>query len=149
MATEDLFKTRMVADSTLMAILGGGVFTAGTVGDLGVTRETTPAAFDTSGYLKPSALVRQRGNVPDGNVRDGMAQVTSAIQVVEIYMYQDSGYDQIDLALARLYDLFEGYQFANSFPAELVNIIDRQRDTGALAGASLARMDFAVFNIIS
>jgi hypothetical protein len=64
-------------------------------------------------------------------------------------MYQDSGYDQIDLALARLYDLFEGYQFANSFPAELVNIIDRQRDTGALAGASLARMDFAVFNIIS
>jgi hypothetical protein len=149
MATEDLFKTRMVADSTLMAILDGGVYAAGETGINGITRETAPGAFDANGYLEPAALVRQRGNVPDGNVRDGMAQVTSAIQVVEIYVYQDSGYDQIDLALARLYDLFEGYQFANSFPAELVNIIDRQRDTGALAGASLARMDFAVYNIIS
>lgn len=148
MALEDDFATRMLADGTLMAILDGGVYKAGTVGLEGITRETAAGAFDANGYLEPAALVRQRGNVPDNVVRDGMAQKTSAVQVVEIYIYQDSGYDQIDLAVARIYALLEGWQPTASFPVELVNMIDRQRDTGALAGASLARMDFAVYNVI-
>jgi hypothetical protein len=140
----------MTGDVTLMAVLTGGVFKAETVGREGVTRETAAAAFDANGYLKPCALVRQRGNVPDGNVSDGITQQTSAAQVVEVYVYEDRGYSNIDAALDRLYALFQGYAFtgaSGSFPCEWVNTIDRQRDNGALANASLARIDFAVYSV--
>ncbi len=141
------FATRMAADATLMAILTGGVYKAETVGVEGITRESAAAAFDASGYLRPCALVRQRGLIPDGNVIDPMAQVTSATRVVEVWLYQDRNYDQIDLALARIRALFQGYQFSDSFEVFWINTIDRQRDTGALANASLARIDFAVYSV--
>lgn len=146
MAREDDFATRMTGDATLMAILTGGVYKSGTVGLEGITRDTVPAAF-SGGYLLPSALVKQRGNVADNQVRDGIAQHTSTTQVVEIYLYQDTGYTAIDLAKARLYVLFEGYQFNDSLPVESVNEVGRERDDGALAGASLERIDFAVYSV--
>lgn len=147
MSREADFKARMIADTTLMAILDGGVFTSEDVGRDGITRTSAPDAFDANGFLQPAALVKQRGNVPDNQVVDQMAQIRSATQVIEIYLYQDSGYDQVDLARARLYVLFEGYAFSNTFPAEWVNTIDRQQDEGALSGASLARIDFLVADI--
>lgn len=146
MAREDDFATRMLADATLVAILTGGIYKSGTVGLEGITRDTTPLAF-SNGYLLPSALVKQRGNVADNQVRDGIAQHTSTIQVVEIYLYQDTGYTSIDSAKARLYVLFEGHQFNDSLPVESVNELDRERDDGALAGASLERIDFAVYSV--
>lgn len=147
MAREDDFASRMTGDATLMVILTGGVFKSGTVGDEGITRETAPDAFDANGYLEPCALVVQRAAVPDNQVRDGIAQHTSTVQVVEVWLYQDSGYTQIDLAKARLYVLFEGYQFNDSLPVESVNEVGRERDDGALAGASLERVDFAVYSV--
>jgi hypothetical protein len=137
----------MEADTTLMAILTGGVYTSAGVGRDGITRTSAEDAFDTNGFLQPAALVKQRGNVPDNQVVDQMEQHRSATQVTEIYVYQDTGFDQIDLALARLYVLFEGYTFSGAFPAEWVNTIDREQDEGALQGASLARIDFLVADI--
>lgn len=148
---ESDFATRMAADATLMATLTGGVFRSELVGREGITRETAAGAFDTNLYLKPCALVKQRGLVPDGAIRDEIEQDTSVRQVVEVYLYEDSGYTSIDAAISRLFVLFQGWQFAGasaSFPVELVNIIDRQRDEGALKGKSLARVDFAVFSIL-
>lgn len=147
MAREDDFATRMEADATLMAILTGGVYTAGELGFEGITRETAAGAFDADLYLKPAALVRQRGLVPDGMVEDDVDQDTSVRQVVEVYLYQDTGYASIDLAASRLFVLFQGYQFADSFPVKLINQIDRQRDEGALKGRSLARLDWEVFSV--
>lgn len=147
MAIEEDFATRMEADATLMAILTGGVYTAGAVGLEGITREATPSAF-SGGYLRPAALVRQRGNVPTFDVVDYIQQVTSASQIVEIYLYEDRGYTNIDAALARLYTLFQGHIMADTFEIRLANVIDRQRDQGSLAGASLARLDWQVVNII-
>lgn len=151
MSRETDFATRMLADAPLMAVLTGGVFQSGLVGIEGLGREATPGAFDADGFLKITALVRERSLVPSGEVRDGMAQVVSATQVVEIYCFADSGagYTAIDAALARLFVLFEGWQPADAFPVEWINTINRERDQGALSGASLARMDFAVYSIIS
>lgn len=148
MAREDDFAARMTADATLMAILTGGVHKSGSVGIEGITRETVPSAF-SDGYLLPAALVHQRGLIPDGTIRDGMAQHASATQVVEIYVYADSGagYTAIDNAINRLFVLFEGYQFADSFPVEWSNSIEHVRDTGALDGAGLSRIDFAVYSV--
>jgi len=143
-AREDDFRTRMTGDTTLMATLTGGVYTSSAVGPEGITRDTTPTAFDASGYLKPCALVRQRGSVPTGEVVDYNDRTTSARQIVEIWLYQDRGYSAIDTALARLYVLFQGHQWSNSFETRLANVLDRQRDPGALAGASMARQEWQV-----
>ncbi len=148
MAIESDIATLLSADAALDAILTGGVYAAGTAGRLGITRETTPGAF-SGGYLLPCALIRQRGRVPDGAVRDGAAQTTSTAQVVEIYLYQDTGFTSIDAAAARIYALLEGVAVGtNGFPAELVNIIDRERDQGALLGNSMARMDFVIYSLM-
>lgn len=149
MAIEDEFATRMTGDATLMAILTGGVFKSGTVGPLGITRETATGAFDANGYLEPSVLVRQRSKVPTGDVEDYTDQSTSTSQIVEIWLYEDSaGYTNIDAAMQRIYDLFQGHQLTGTFEARLANTIERARDEGSLNGASMARMDFQVISII-
>jgi hypothetical protein len=144
---ESEIAARLSGDATLMATLTGGVYVSGTVGIDGITRDATPAAF-SGGYLLPCALVRQRGNIPDGQVSDETAQIDSAIQIVEVWFYQDSGYTSIDTAMERARVLLRGYSLTNSFPLTLANVIDRQRDDGALHGASLARQDWQVNNIL-
>lgn len=146
MSREDDFQTLLEADGTLMAILTGGVYTKAETGRDGITRDATPDAF-SSGFLVPCALVKQRGLVPDNAIRDSEEQETSAAQVVEIYIYEDSGYTNIDAAVARIKTLLVGHLFSDSFEVEWFNMIDRERDTGALQGASMARMDFSVRSI--
>lgn len=150
----------MATDATLMAILLGGVWTPSgyilppaivvghTVGIEGIDRTTTPAAF-SGGYLRPCALVRQWGNVPTGDVVDYEAQLASARQRVQIYIYQDApGYTAIDAAKARLYTLFQGHRFSDTFEVRLANDLDRVRDTGSLAGASMRVLDWQVDSIL-
>lgn len=149
MSREGDFAARMTGDATLMAILTGGVHQAGLLGVERITRETVAAAFDANGYLKPCALVQQRADVPTGDVVDYIAQVTSNRQIVEIWVYQDSpGYTAIDAALARLRTLFFGYQFSDTFELRIANVLDRERDDGSLAGASMARQDWQVDSIV-
>lgn len=145
---EDDFKAVMIASAPLLAVLTGGVFTLGATGPEGINRDTTAAAYDAGGYLKPCALIRQRGLVPDNQIVDGLAKIASAGQTVEIYLYQDRGYSAIDAARGLIYNSFQGVPFADTFPVEWSNTIDRQRDTGALAGASMARIDFFVRSIV-
>lgn len=142
MSRETDFRSRMIADTTLMAALTGGVYTVDTIGRDGISRDTAPGAFGTDGYLKPCALVRQRGLVADSQVVD--QSIASGQQVIEIYLYQDNGYSSIDTALARLFVLFNQHQFTNTFPAEWINTLDREQDSGSLKGASLARQEWLI-----
>lgn len=148
MAREEQVAQLLQEDSTLMGILTGGIYARGTVGQNGITRETAPNAFDSHGWLKPCALVKQRGLIPTADVLDYDAKVMSATQVVEVWFYQDTGYDWIDAAMARVYALLQGYRFSDTFELTLSNVIDRERDRGALDGASLARQDWAVYSIL-
>ena len=149
MSRENDFAAIMQADSTLMVTLTGGVYQAGLVGIEGVTRETTPAAF-ANGYLLPVALVKQRGRIPDGQILDTLDQDTSVTQVVECWIYCDSGdgYAPIDNAIQELFHLFQGHKLNDSFPIEWINTIERQRDEGAFKGKPLGRIDFLVRSII-
>lgn len=146
MAREGDFKTRMTGDATLMAILTGGVFVSGETGRDGLTRGDIAGS---DGWIRPAALVRERAVVPDGWVHDQEAQHASARQVVEIWLYEDASYAAIDAAMNRLYTLFQGYMFTDTYPIEWIGGINRQRDEGSLLGASLGRIDFAVFSVRS
>lgn len=148
MSRETDFETRMEADATLMAILTGGVYAYGSLGREGLTRESIPGAFDTNGYLKPCAIVKMRPLVPDGWIHDPDSQDTSARQVIEIWLYDDTDYTSIDAALARLYTLFQAYQFGDTFPLDWDGTpIPRGREEGALKGSSMARQDWLVHDI--
>lgn len=142
--------TLISANSAIMAQLSGGVYQSGLLGVEGITRETTPAAFDSDGYLLPCCVVRQRDLIPTLDVLDFDAQVKSSIQVVECWLYQDAPlYDVIDAVSSLLYGLLQGKRLAYSYELDLVNAISRQRDGGALGNASLSRLDFAVYRILT
>jgi hypothetical protein len=134
------------ADAALLLLLTGGVHVSATVGTLGITRDAVPAAFDANGYLKPTALVRQRNKVPTGDVLDFDAQIESARQIVEVWLYADSGagYGTLDTAAARIRTLLMGETLTGSFELRLALWIDRQRDEGALSGAAMQRLDWQV-----
>lgn len=134
----------LAADPTLNAILTGGIFATATIGRSGITRKNTPSAFDADGYLKPCALVKERDIVPIGDVLDFDAQLESARQAVEVWLYENSGYANIDAAVARVRALLMGEMLANSFELRLALHVRRRRDEGALAGASMERLDFQV-----
>lgn len=134
------------ADATLDALLTGGIHISGTVGPLGITRETVAAAFDANGYLKPTALVRQRNLVPTGDVLDFDAKLESARQMVEVWLYSDQsdGYTTLDSAAAQVRTVLMGRTLTDSFELRLALWIDRGRDEGALSGAALERLDWQV-----
>lgn len=136
----------LTGDATLMALLTGGVHVSATVGQLGITREAVGAAFDASGWLKPTLLVRQRNRVPTGDVLDFDAKIESARQMVEVWLYADgsAGYATLDSAAARVRSLLMGRQLTGSFELQLALWVDRAREEGALSGAALERLDFQV-----
>ena len=146
---ENGFAARMIADTAnLMTLLTGGVHMAHALGIEGITPKTVPTAYDAKGYIKPCALVRARDEVADGIVRDIDAQIVSTVQVVQIHLYEHRGYTFIDPALTRLFQLFEGYEFDDSFEVQYLNQTGTPpRAEGALKGSSLARIDFAVYSI--
>lgn len=149
MTRETEFAVRANADATLMATLTGGFYAYGSLGREGLTRESVPAAYDSNGYLKPCGIAKMRALIHDFEVFDGIAQDASARQVVELWLYQDSGFTAIDTALARLYVLFQGYQLSNAFPCEWHGTpVTREREKeGVLQGASMARQDWLVCDI--
>ncbi len=152
MSREADFYAVLNADATLLATLTGGVWKREAVGVEGLTRQTAAAAFDGNGYLKPCALIAERATVPDGVVKDLMAQKVSTRVVVEVYLYQDAGagYSALDTAAARIYVLLQGKQLANSAEIELVNAVGRWREMdGALKNACATRLDFLVAGIMS
>jgi hypothetical protein len=149
MSRETDFTGRGNADATLMATLTGGLYAYGSLGREGLTRESVPAAYDTNGYLKPVGIAKMRPLVHDFEVFDGISQEASARQVVELWLYQDSGFTAIDAALARLYTLFQGYKFSDAFPCEWAGTpVTRAREMdGVLVGMSMARQDWVICDI--
>lgn len=149
MSRESDVAALLTVDVTLMAILTGGIFVYGNVGPEGISRGSTPTAFDADGYLLPCALVKQRGEIPTNDMVDYGEQMSSARQIVEIWYYQDTGYAALDNARARVRALLQGVTLGDSFELKLVNTQDRLRDPGALAGASMAKQDWQVDFILT
>ena len=151
MSRESDFYAVLNADATLLATLTGGVWKREAVGVEGITRATAATAFDINGYLRPCALIAERATVPDGVVKDLMAQKVSTRVIVEVYLYGDAGagYSALDTAAARIYVLLQGKQLANSAEVELVNVVGRGREVGgSLANAVATRYDWLVPGIM-
>lgn len=147
MSRESDFKTLLDADAPLNVILTGGIYIYEDVGVEGISRETTPGAY-SSGYLLPCALIKQRGEVVTPDAKDYDTLLLSTSQVVEIWLYEDRGYSNLDNAKSRLITILHGYTFSTAFEAELIHVVDRQRDESALKDSSLVRLDWMINSVI-
>lgn len=145
MSLETELSAYYAADSTLSAILTGGVYTWDGVGRLGLNDQTTPAMYNSNGTIKPAMLIRQLDENIEGSVNDGVTPIVSVAAVVQLWVYEDSGYTSIDAAIARLFTLSHGHILGARFPLEWAGVpFRRGRDFGALNGASVAQVNLSV-----
>jgi hypothetical protein len=87
--------TYLQSDAALVGLLPGGIYDATAVGV--ISRQSTPAAFDSDQEILPCALVAFTGDVPRNRVANRLD--------IAIYLYQRSGEVTIDSARLRIHAL--------------------------------------------
>lgn len=96
-------KAILEADTTLLATATGGVWDFDETGRQGLSRTITTGAFDSNGIIKPCVLLKLRSSTPDLVLRDDANQYNSVREIVEVWFYQDTGYDKIETMRNRVY----------------------------------------------
>lgn len=108
-------KTLLKADATLGTLATGGIWDLNDTGRLGLNRSNTAtAAAFSDGMIKPCILIALRSSEPAGGLLDEGEQVMSARDMVNVWFYQDSGVDQIDLMRERVRTLLNFKQLSGS-----------------------------------
>ena len=92
-----VFRTTLEADATLTALLTGGIFDAEELDYSGEGAGQAPRQADAV-QLKPHAVIRWSGGSPTG----ASYKVAGEVESVEVYVYQDVGYDVIESAILRM-----------------------------------------------
>ncbi len=109
MATlKDAVRTTLEGDATLSAILTGGVYDASEVERDGVTADNVQR--DANGRVKPFAVLRWRGSAPDFVLGTHEAER----RYLEVWLYEDTGYTNIDAAERRIKTLLHRKTFADT-----------------------------------
>lgn len=109
-AVQDLLQ----ADSTLVALLTGGIYrydapnTVDATGKLAIRPDTHPAAFTngaSGGKLKPLVIIKSRGAQPQGDIDDPAERHISTQEVIECWFYRDriDGHAALRTAAERVY----------------------------------------------
>jgi len=114
------------ASAGLMAVLTGGVYAQDEVSE--ISRQSTPAAYDSNKELKPCALVTERTETPRGGI-DHAGQGIAVQTSLEIYFYERSGYENIAAAMAISFPLLNGQKIgARTWRIEFNNEIKNGED---------------------
>ena len=128
--------SRLSADAPLMALLTGGVYDASLVEV--ISRERTPAAFDTNKEVRPCALVQanQRQFEPGFRGVDALG--------LTIYCYQRQGTTTVEAASLRIRTLLDrvrvaGLGSSQTWECQCVEMILGQRDLALRAALVVSR----------
>jgi hypothetical protein len=149
MSNQSDIKTLLAADTTLAATATGGIYMWSESNRLGISRETVPAAFDsTTGLIKPCVLVKGRGQRPDGGIADDTAQEVSTVEVVEVWFYEDTGYTNIETMRARVFGLLHGKYVSSHIVRWVGDPLAQMRDE-VMGNVSIERSDYEVRSIKS
>lgn len=120
MNPESEVATLLRADGPLVALLPGGIYAAGDLGEAGITDpQTTPHAY-LGGRLRPCAVVHARAPVPvfqAVSFRDGLAGMRQAI---EVYTYARRETNILPAIQQRVYSLLHGRVLTKAWPVEWV-----------------------------
>lgn len=137
--------TLLKADSTLLAILTGGIYEYPETGRKGLTRILTPTAFnETNGFVNPAAVVMELDEMPDGEI---VGLSTSFRTPVGIMIY-DKGdtnvkYTNIESAANRIYSLLHMAQIGGAAQVLYDKTVKYKREPN-LMDAAYFRMMFTV-----
>ena len=113
--------TLLSEDEDLMELLTGGIYTGEDMQE--ITRQTAPEAFDDDKKIKPCALIKL------GTELKGQVYLRSVQTPFMIYFYQFTGYDVINDANARAYDLLNEVQVGDKvWNIEYENTLFNQLD---------------------
>jgi hypothetical protein len=136
-------KAILEADATLLATATGGVWDFDETGRLGLSRGSTPAAFDANLTIKPCVLVKSRSINPDYILADDANKYVSTREILEIWLYQDSGYSTIETMKLRIHILLHTVQLVGTFVCRWDgDPLRPPRDMDL--DASVDRMDFEI-----
>lgn len=138
-------KEKLEADTELTVLVTGGIYDWDETKRTGISYTNTPNAWDGP-KIKPTILVKARQRVPTNDIVDEANQQLSYIQVIEIYFYEEVGYNIIETAMQRAYELLQHKKLADKYgPMQLLTTIEgiQAEDLG---GANMGRMDFALFS---
>lgn len=142
MSTVSAAKAILEADATLTAAATGGIYDVDEAGANGISRTTTPGAFDANEMIKPCILVKLRSDTPDGELQDEAEQYVSVREVLEVWLYEYSGYSTINTMRNRVYTLLQNVQLSGTFQCIWAGDVRNQRDTDL--DANVERSEFAV-----
>lgn len=137
-------KAVLEGNSQLLTILTGGIYDYDETGRTGISKTNTPAAF-TGPILNPCAMVKVRSTVPQGDIADSPAQKLSVVRVVEIYLYQENGYVNIENAQNAIFTLLHEKRFSWGY-MRWANTLEG-RSAEELNGARLIRADYQIDTI--
>ena len=98
----DTITSVLTGDATLMSTLTGGIHRSE------ISRQKTPGAYDAFQELLPSAVVKQETQSPFGP-----DDHTGRLFFV-VWLYQQHGWDQIEAARKRIYELLQKVSLATS-----------------------------------
>lgn len=128
LATE--IKDALESNTALMDILSGGVYS----GVEEISRQLTPNAFDANGEIQPCALVKLGVEIPTG------PYVRGAQCPVIIYFYERQGYENIDEAMALVFDQLNETQTGDHvWNLQFSNSVYNQRDVALDCALSTLR----------
>ena len=127
----DDVRSVLVADTTLAGLLTGGLYA-----DVPeISRQFTPNAFDTNKEIKPCGLLRGSNEIPNGPYEDGVQLP------VNLYLYQHSGFDVMELVEARVFVLLNRKKIAVAAVWEFMldSVIYRQWEDALACSMMMAR----------
>lgn len=144
MSAASEIKVLLEADAILLASATGGIWDYDETGRLGLSLETTPGAYTAAGIIKPAIVVKGRGARPQGQINDEAARTLSTREIVEIWFYQDEGYDTIATMRNRVFTLLHEVRVEGTFRAQWAGNILANMTDDEMGNISVERDDYAV-----
>jgi hypothetical protein len=120
----DDIHTALSADPVLINLLTGGFYKGtGNDGVREISRQNTPDAFDEAKKIKPCILIVSNTDVKSG------PYARSIFTTFSIYFYQWRGYDVIEPAMAKTFDLLHEQRIGeNVWEINFSSSVDNQND---------------------
>lgn len=141
-------KTLFAADTTplvgIAVLLTGGIRTYRELDHKGISRKTTPAAYDDdSGLMLEHVVIKQRGQIPTYELASQDSQFVTTEQILELWFYAHNDFAALETARTRAYALLQEKNIAGVGRLTLVNQIDDAR-AEEYNDAAMLRADFQV-----
>ena len=140
MGMSETIRDLLAADTTLAALLVGGIYSYEQTGRNGISRVTTPAAY--TDFLLPCAVVKAGDVKSAAAIRDA---VSGARQAISVYLYDDgdNGYGAILTARDRIVALLDRLWIDGAGYVRRIGGAEDERDP-KLNNAAVVRIDFEV-----